>query len=185
MQLIELFEVQTQDGPCLDCCRDGRPVREDDLQGAAGRWTQFAPAALDAGFRSTYAVPMRLRDERIGALNLFADRVNGLTEADQALGQAMADVATIGLLHERVLDEQAVVSGQLQTALNSRIAVEQAKGLIAELADVDMGEAFLLLRSFARNHNRRLRDVVADVINRDLSADQLRVGPRTSSATEV
>ncbi len=125
------------------------------------------------------------RDERIGALNLFADRVNGLTEADQALGQAMADVATIGLLHERVLDEQAVVSGQLQTALNSRIAVEQAKGLIAELADVDMGEAFLLLRSFARNHNRRLRDVVADVINRDLSADQLRVGPRTSSATEV
>ncbi len=128
---------------------------------------------------------MRLRDERIGALNLFADRVNGLTEADQALGQAMADVATIGLLHERVLDEQAVVSGQLQTALNSRIAVEQAKGLIAELADVDMGEAFELLRSFALNHNRRLRDVVADVINRDLSAAQIRVTRRTSSASEV
>ena len=185
MQLVELIEVQADDGPCLDCCRDGRPVREDDLEGASGRWPQFAPAALAAGFRSTYAVPMRLRKERIGALNLFADRVNGLTEADQALGQAMADVATIGLLHERVLDQQTVVSGQLQTALNSRIALEQAKGIVAEQANLEMGEAFDLLRSHARHHNRRLRDVVAAVINRDLSADQLRVAPRTSSASDV
>lgn len=183
MQLVELIEVQTDDGPCLDCCRDGRPVHEDDLEGASGRWPQFAAAALDAGFRSTYAVPMRLREERIGALNLFADRVNGLSRADQALGQAMADVATIGLLHERFLQERAVVSGQLQTALNSRISLEQAKGLIAEQADVDMSEAFDLLRSHARRHNRRLRDIVAAVISRDLSADQLRVAPRSSSAT--
>ena len=185
LQLVELIELQTQDGPCLDCCRDGRPVREDDLEGASGRWPQFAPAALDAGFRSTYAVPMRLREERIGALNLFADRGNGLSETDQALGQTMADVATIGLLHERALQEQAVVSAQLQTALNSRIALEQAKGLIAEQADLDMSEAFELLRGYARHHNRRLRDVVAEVINRDLSAHQLRVGRRTSSATDV
>ena len=185
MQLMELIEVQTEDGPCLDCCRDGRPVREDDLEGATGRWPHFASAALNAGFRSTYAVPMRLREERIGALNLFADRVNGLSEADEALGQAMADVATIGLLHERVLQEQAVVSGQLQTALNSRIAVEQAKGLIAEQAGVEMGAAFELLRSYARHHNRRLRDVVTEVISRDLSADQLRVGRPTSSAMDL
>ena len=185
MQLVELIEVQTEDGPCLDCCRDGRPVHEDDLEGASERWPQFAPAALDAGFRSTYAVPMRLHEERIGALNLFADRVDGLSEADQALGQAMADVATIGLLYERVLHERAIVSGQLQTALNSRIAVEQAKGLIAEQADVDMGEAFDLLRNYARSHNRRLRDVVADVINRDLSADQLHSAPHTSTSTKM
>lgn len=185
MQLIELIEVQTEDGPCLDCCRDGRQVREDDLEQATGQWPQFAPAAIAAGFRSTYAVPMRLREERIGALNLFADRTNGLTEQDQALGQAMADVATIGLLHERALQEREVVSGQLQTALNSRIAMEQAKGLVAEQANLDMGEAFELLRGHARHHNRRLRDVVAEVINRDLSADQLRVAPRTGSATEV
>ena len=183
MQLVELIEVQTEDGPCLDCCRDGRPVLEDDLEAASGRWPHFAPAALDAGFRSTYAVPMRLREERIGALNLFADRVNGLTETDQALGQAMADVATIGLLHERVLQEHAVVSGQLQTALNSRIAVEQAKGLIAERAHLDMSEAFDLLRGYARHHNRRLGDVVAEVLNRELSAEQLRITPRTGSAT--
>ena len=185
MQLVELIEVQTNDGPCLDCCRDGRAVREDDLEGASERWPQFGPAALDAGFRSTYAVPMRLREERIGALNLFGDRVNALTEADQMLGQAMADVATIGLLHERVLQEHTVVSGQLQTALNSRIAVEQAKGLIAEQGNLDISEAFDLLRGHARHHNRRLRDVVTAVINRDLSADELRVKPRTSSATGV
>ena len=182
MQLMELIEVQTDDGPCLDCCRDGLQAREDDLEGATGRWPHFAPAALAAGFRSTYAVPMRLREERIGALNLFSDRANGLSEEDQALGQAMADVATIGLLHERVLQERTVVTGQLQTALNSRIAVEQAKGMIAEQAGVDMGEAFDLLRQHARRHNRRLRDVVAEVINRDLSADQLRSGPRTGAA---
>ena len=185
MQLMELIEVQTDDGPCLDCCQDGRQVREDDLEGATGRWPHFAPAALDAGFRSTYAVPMRLREERIGALNLFSDRVNGLTEEDQALGQAMADVATIGLLHERVLQERTVVTGQLQTALNSRIAVEQAKGMVAEQAGVDMGEAFELLRSYARSHNRRLGEVVAAVIKRELSADQLRFAPRTGSATEA
>jgi len=182
MRLVELIEVQTEDGPCLDCCRDGGPVREDDLERATERWPQFAPAALDAGFRSTYAVPMRLREVRIGALNLFADRVNGLTEVDQALGQAMADVATIGLLHERVLHERAAVTGQLQTALNSRIALEQAKGVVAEQAGVEMGEAFELLRGYARHHNRRLGEVVAEVINRVLSADQLRVTPHTGSA---
>lgn len=185
MRLVELIEVQVDDGPCLDCCRDGRQVREDDLQEASERWPQFAPAALEAGFRSTYAVPMRLREERIGALNLFADRVEGLTEEDQALGQAMADVATIGLLHERVLHERTVVSGQLQTALNSRIALEQAKGLVSEQAGVEMSEAFELLRRHARHSNRRLGDVVAAVIRRDLSADQLRVAPGTSSARRV
>jgi len=185
MLLVELIEVQTEDGPCLDCCRDGRRVRADDLEGATGRWPKFAPAALDAGFRSTYAVPMRLREERIGALNLFADRVGGLTEEDQALGQAMADVATIGLLHERVLQERAVVSGQLHAVLNSRIAVEQAKGLVAELAGVELSEAFELLRGYARRHNMRLGDVVAAVIKRELSADQLRATPRTSADRPV
>ena len=185
MQLVELIEVQTEDGPCLDCSRDGRPVREDDLEGASGRWPHFGPAALDAGFRSTYAVPMRLREERIGALNLFADRVHGLSEADQALGQAMADVATIGLLHERVLHEQAVVSGQLQIALNGRIALEQAKGFVAERTGVEMGEAFELLRGYARHHNRRLGDVVAEVIKGVLAVNQLRVAPHARSATDV
>jgi len=185
MRLVELIEVQSEDGPCLDCCRGGGQVRADDLEQATGRWPQFAPAALDAGFRSTYAVPMRLREERIGALNLFADRVNGLTEVDQALGQAMADVATIGLLHERVLQERSVVTGQLQTALNSRIALEQAKGIVAEQAGLEMGQAFELLRGYARHHNRRLSDVVAEVINRSLSADQLRVTPHTGAATHL
>lgn len=180
MRLVELIEVQRQDGPCLDCFRDGGRVREDDLERAAGRWPTFGPAALEAGFRSAYAVPMRLRVERIGALNLFADRVDGLAEEDQALGQAMADVATIGILHQRVVHERTSMTEQLQAALNSRIAVEQAKGVVAEQAGVDMDEAFRLLRGYARHHNRRLGEVVAAVIRRDLSATELHTRARHS-----
>ncbi len=177
MRLIELIEVQRQDGPCLDCWRDGGPVREDDLEAAVARWPQFALAALDAGFRSVYAVPLRLRTQRIGALNLFADRPAGLAADDEALGQAMADVATIGILHERFLRERETLSEQLQTALNSRVTLEQAKGIVAEQAGVDVDEAFGLLRGYARHHNRRLSDVVVAVISRDLSADALGISP--------
>lgn len=175
MRLIELIELQRQDGPCLDCWRQGGPIREDDLESAATRWPRFAPAALEAGFRSVYALPLRLRSERIGALNLFADRPAGLAQADEALGQAMADVATIGILHERFLRERQTLTEQLQTALNSRVTLEQAKGVVAEQARVDMDEAFDLLRGYARHHNRRLSDVVAAIVNREMSAADLRI----------
>lgn len=111
MRLIELLEVQRQDGPCLDCWRDGGAVVEDHLAGATGRWPHFAPAALEAGFASAYAVPMRLRDERLGALNLFANEAAGLSGADQAVAQAMADVATIGILHERFIARREARGG--------------------------------------------------------------------------
>lgn len=175
MRLIELIEVQRQDGPCLDCWRDGGPVREDDLERAAERWRHFVPAALDAGFRSAYALPLRLRAQRIGALNLFADRPAGLAPKDEALGQAMADVATIGILHERYLHERDVLSQQLQTALNSRVTLEQAKGVVAEQAGIEVDAAFRLLRGYARHHNRRLTDVAAAVVTRNLTADALRI----------
>ena len=103
MHLIELIEVQRQDGPCLDCWRSGEAVREDQLTGAEARWPVFAPTALAAGFLSAYAVPMRLRDKRLGALNLFANQAYGLIEPDEAVAQAMTDVATIGILHERFI----------------------------------------------------------------------------------
>jgi len=178
MRLLELLELQQQDGPCLDCWRDGGPVRADDLAVPGGRWPRFAPAALGGGFRSVYALPLRLRSERIGALNLFADRTGALSQDDEALGQAMADVATIGILHERSVRERDTVTVQLQAALDSRVAVEQAKGMVAEQAGVDMDEAFKLLRNHARDHNHRLGDVVADVIEHRLSADELRVRAR-------
>ena len=183
MRLVELIELQRDDGPCLDCCRDGGRVREDDLEGAVDRWPKFAPAALAAGFRSAYAVPLRLRQERIGALNLFADGVGGLGEDDQALGQAMADVATIGILHQRLLEERTTLTGQLQTALNSRVAIEQAKGRVAEQAGVDLDEAFRLIRGYARHHNRRLSEVVAAIIDRDLTAVEMQSTSSTAPAT--
>jgi GAF domain-containing protein len=174
MRDLELFEVQNQDGPCLDTWRSGAPASEPHLaEAGARRWPQFAPVALDAGFASVYALPMRLRDTRIGALNLFADKPNGLAADDADLGQAMADVASISILQERFTHEQHVLTDQLQAALNSRVILEQAKGFVAEQAKVDMDRAFALLRGYARHHNRRLGDVALDVINRRLDAPAL------------
>lgn len=179
MRLIELLEVQRQDGPCLDCWRDGGAVAEDQLAGATERWPHFAPAALEAGFASAYAVPMRLRDERLGALNLFANEASGLSGTDQAVAQAMADVATIGILHERFIARREEVTQQLQVAFNSRVVLEQAKGLIAEAAKVDMDQAFALLRGHARHHNLLLSEVARRVIDRELAADALVIQPRS------
>jgi len=176
MRLIELIEVQRQDGPCLDCWRSGEAVHEDHLSEAVARWPHFAPAALEAGFASAYAVPMRLRDERLGALNLFANKACGLIEADGTLAQAMADVATIGILHERFIAQREEVSEQLQIAFNTRVVLEQAKGVIAEAERVDMDEAFARLRGYARHHNLLLREV-RRVIARDLATEALAIRP--------
>jgi hypothetical protein len=177
MRLIELIEIQRQDGPCLDAWRSGEAVREDHLTEAMERWPHFAPAALEAGFASAYAVPMRLRDDRIGALNLFANRTSGLVESDQALAQAMADVATIGILHQRFIHQREEVSQQLQVAFTTRIALEQAKGVVAEATGIDMDGAFTLLRRYARHHNILLSEVARRVIDRDLAVETLVIRP--------
>jgi len=183
MRDLELMELQRRDGPCLDCCRVGKPIHEHDLATARGRWPHFTPAALEAGFRSVYALPLRLRTERLGALNLFAERGAGMSQDDQALAQAMADVATIGILHARVLHEREALSEQLQIALNSRVLLEQAKGVVAEQAGIDMGEAFQLLRRYARNNNRPITGVVQAIIDREMSADELRASPGRRSTS--
>ena len=183
MHLIELIEVQSQDGPCLDCWRSGEAVREDRLAEAEARWPLFAPAALAAGFLSVYAVPMRLRDERLGALNLFANRAYGLIEPDEAVAQAMADVATIGILHQRFIQQREEVSEQLQAAFNARIVLEQAKGVVAEAAKIDVDEAFTLLRGYARHHKLLLSEVARRVISRDLAVDAMRYPSSTSSGS--
>jgi len=174
MRLLELFELQREDGPCLDAFRDGSPVKEHDLQVATDRWPTFRSAALAAGFRSVYAAPLRLRNQRIGALNLFAERPFGLADDDQVLSQALADVATIGLIHQRTLSQSDILTQQLQTALSSRIALEQAKGLVAEQAAITVDDAFQLLRGYARHHNRYIGEVAAEIIERTLNAADLR-----------
>jgi GAF domain-containing protein len=157
-RLLELFQLQSDQGPCLDCFRSGRPVAATDLS-ADQRWPQFAAAAGQAGFSAVQALPMRLRDQVIGALNLF--RVGaGPFDADSVhVGQALADVATISLLQERSTRRRDTLNEQLQTALNSRVIIEQAKGKLAERLGIDVDQAFALLRAQARNSNQRLSEL--------------------------
>jgi transcriptional regulator with GAF, ATPase, and Fis domain len=173
MRTLELIEVQGNDGPCLDAWRSGMPARADRLTAETERWPSFAPQALDAGFQSAYAVPLRLRDQRLGALNLFGNEPAAMSPDDQDLAQAMADVATIGILQERVVREQTDLSNQLQEALTSRITLEQAKGVVAEQAGVHVDEAFDLIRAHARRTNTRLAHVAAEIVGRRVSSTDL------------
>jgi len=159
VRLLELFQVQHDQGPCLDCFHRGEPVSATDLTAAAGRWPRFAPAARQAGFAAVQALPMRLRTQIIGALNLFRVAAGPFGEAETRVGQALADVATISLLHERSLRRSETLNEQLQAALNSRVTIEQAKGKLAERAGIDMDQAFEILRSYARARNRRLSEL--------------------------
>jgi GAF domain-containing protein len=162
--LVELFQIQNDQGPCLDCFRTGRPVAAD-LTGPGQRWPQFAAAAAGAGFRSVQALPMRLRDQVIGALNLFGTGTAPLSPAEQRLGQALADVATIGLLQERSVRRGETAAEQLQAALNSRVIIEQAKGKLAERLTIDTDRAFAMLLEYARNSGQRLTDVARNFVD--------------------
>ena len=177
MRVLELFELQSQEGPCLDCYRTGQPVVNQDLATVNGRWTRFAPEALAAGFHSVHALPMRLRGTVIGALNLFHIEPGEMRQADVVAAQAMADVATIGVLQHRAALEAQVLNEQLNHALNSRIVIEQAKGIIAERESLNMEQAFSALRNHARGHNLRLVDVAGDVIDGSLAASALDRSP--------
>jgi len=163
--LVELFQIQNDQGPCLDCFRTGQRISAADLEGPDQPWPRFAAAAIQAGFRAVEAVPMRLRDQVIGALNLFRADSGPLDLADLRVGQALADVATIGLLQERSLRRSETIAEQLQAALNSRVVIEQAKGKLAERLTIDMDQAFRMLRDYARNSNQRLTDVARNFVD--------------------
>ena len=162
--LLELFQLQNDQGPCLDCFRTGRPVTAGDLTDSGQRWPRFAQAAVQAGFVTVEALPMRLRDQVIGALNLFRAEPGPIDPADLRIGQALADVATIGLLHERNVRRREAVAEQLQAALNSRVVIEQAKGKLAERLGINMDRAFTMLRNHARTTNQHLTDVALDFV---------------------
>jgi GAF domain-containing protein len=182
MHLIELFELQHDEGPCLDAFRTGLPVLSKTADDANTRWPRFAPHARDVGFQSVSALPMRLRNNVIGALNLFSTTPEPLSQQDQQVAQALADIATIGILQERALNEEHVVASQLQGALKSRILIEQAKGIVSEHNHVSIDESFNLLRSYARNHNDLLRNIAGDIISGTLSAEALMRPTRTNPA---
>ena len=173
-RLLELYELQNNEGPCLDCFRSGRPVARDDLSGMRSSWPAFTEQLQQLGFHSAHALPMRLREETIGALNLFRLEPGRLSEADVRIGQAMADVATVGLLQERSIAASELLATQLQTALTSRVQLEQAKGMLAERTGLPMDQAFRLMRDYARGRGRRLSDVAAQIINGSVDDDLYR-----------
>ncbi|MGA9312184.1 MAG: GAF and ANTAR domain-containing protein [Pseudonocardiaceae bacterium] len=172
--VMELMQLEADQGPCVECFRTQAPVSVPDLINAAGRWPVFVAAVESRGaYRSVHALPLRLRGEAIGAMNLFHRQPGTLPEADLALGQALADVATIGILSERAVRRGEVVTEQLQTALNNRVIIEQAKGVLAHRGNLSMNAAFDRLRRYARSRNALLSEVARQVVETDLATDVL------------
>lgn len=179
-KLLELFQVQNAEGPCQDCFREGSPVMDTDLSAATTRWPLFAPRAVAAGFHSVHAFPLRHRGRVIGALNLFSSAVGHVPAVDERVIQALADLATIGLLQERAIHHGEILTEQLQLALNSRISIEQAKGALAQLHAVDVDVAFDMLRGYSRRGHHRLVDVAHAVLADPTSHPELTT-PTTDS----
>jgi GAF domain-containing protein len=176
-KLLELFQVQNHEGPCLDAYRTATAVVNADLAEADTRWPRFAPRATAAGFRSVHAFPLRLRSEVIGALNVFGSQPGAtLGPTDVPIVQALADVAAIGLLQERAIRRSEILTEQLQGALNSRIVIEQAKGAIAQAQGISVDDAFARLRDYARRNNRRIGDAAHAIINDPTRLSDLPLG---------
>jgi transcriptional regulator with GAF, ATPase, and Fis domain len=167
VRLLELFQLRHDEGPCLEAFATGSRVGHPDLRAAGGRWPRFAAAAARSGYVAVDAVPMRLRDDVIGALNLFRTRAGELPDTAARTAKALVDVATIGLLQERSIRRQEVLTRQLRTALDSRVVIEQAKGFLAQRLGVDVDAAFAVLRRYARSHNLKLSAVAAAVTSGD------------------
>jgi len=176
-RLLELFELQGAQGPCLDAFSSGRAVQAGAADSRA-RWPAFAPRASGAGFRVMCAVPLRVRAQVIGALNLFRGSDEPFAGAEMEIAQAMAEMAAIGLIQERALRERNLLTEQLQAALNSRVVIEQAKGMLAEYLTITVDDAFTLLRNYARDHNGKLSEIATDVVDRNITSAALARRPR-------
>ena len=170
---LEIFQLQREEGPCLDCYHAGQAVVATDLSQETSRWPQFCRKAESEGFASVHALPMRLHDTILGTLGLFGTRVGHLDDDDLALAQALAHVASVAIVNEKSAADITTVNAQLQNALSSRVILEQAKGVVSYVGKLDMDDAFAVLRRYARDHGERLSDVASRVVNRELSGDTL------------
>ena len=173
MHDLEVFELQSDEGPCLDTIRTGKAVINVDVIQARERWPHFTAEALASGIRSTHALPLRLRGDLIGVVNLFSKAEQHLSDGDVALGQALADVATIALLQQRASRDHSILAEQLQVALNTRILIEQAKGILAERNGLHPAETFHYLRTYARDSGQTLQSVARQVIDGRLPSTEL------------
>ena len=163
MRTLEVFQVQSDEGPCLDAYRTGKQVVNLDLAAAGTRWPRFSASAAAKGFHAAHSFPLRLRRRTIGALNLLRSDPGSLQEGDIAAAQALADIATIAIIQHQISIDAQTLTTQLSAALNSRIVIEQAKGKVAQATGSDMEQAFRRLRSHARNHNLRLVDLASGI----------------------
>jgi len=163
-RLLEVLQVQADAGPCLQAYRTGQPVLVDDLDVDSDRWPRFAERAREYGFRAVHALPLRLRDERVGSVNLLRFKTGAMSDVEIAFGQALADVATIGIVHQRIMMRSEEVNDQLRTALKTRVIIEQAKGVLAERGGLDMDTSFKLLRTHARSTNQLLGELARAVV---------------------
>jgi GAF domain-containing protein len=177
-EIVEIMIVAAGAGPCVDCFRTGAVVSVPDIEAEAASWTRFGRSALEQGFRAAHATPLRLHGEVIGAMNLLSTQTGALSDRDAKLAQALADVATVGILHERSFRDPGIVSAQLHLALDTRILVEQAKGVLAEVRSCTMTEAFNALRSYAHENGMTMRETAEGVVNRTISAEALPAGAR-------
>jgi GAF domain-containing protein len=168
-QLVEVLQLAAGEGPCLDCFRTGTAVTVSNMQANAGKWPTFSAEAIRQGFLSVHATPLRLRGQIIGTMNLFSTHTGELNPADIAVAQALADVATIGILQERTIKSSSIITAQLQHALDSRILIEQAKGVLAATSGMSMNDAFVAIRAHARNNNLTLAKVANGVIARTMN----------------
>jgi GAF domain-containing protein len=170
-RLVETMQLGAQAGPCIDSFHTGRVVSVSDISEAPDEWARFRDSALEQGFASAHAIPLRLRETTIGTLNLFGEEIGELQPQDMIAAQAFADVATIGILHERTIRESTVLADQLQTALDRRIVIEQAKGVVAYVQKVPIDEAFTLMRNYARAHQLPVSQVAARLVDMTLDLD--------------
>jgi GAF domain-containing protein len=174
-RLLELFALQHDQGPCVECYRSGTARTNIDLTRpeASARWPRFAPQALETGYVTTHAIPLRLRNRVVGALNLFQTTPHHLGDDDIALAQALADVATITILQQRTLEQSHVENSQLENALISRVLVEQVKGVLAERWQTSVDAAFAAFRSYARARHLRLSDLAVQIISGDFDTSAI------------
>ena len=168
---LEAFQVQRSQGPCHDCYQDGRPVLVPVIAAEIDRWPGFVPLALEHGVRSAHVVPLRLRDQVLGALGLFGSTSGELNERDLRLAQALADVATISIIQDRVASDRDAVNEQLQTALDTRVLLEQAKGVLAHSGGLTMREAYAALVQYARDHNLKLAHLARGLVERTVPSE--------------
>ncbi|WP_333483362.1 GAF and ANTAR domain-containing protein [Arthrobacter sp. CAN_A1] len=168
-QLVGILQLEADAGPCIECFRTGKEVAVENIDSLAGRWPVFRTAAASQGFHSVHAIPLRVRDQTVGAMGLFGRTARVLTEGESVIGQALADVATVGLLQARTLRESAEINSQLQRALHSRVVIEQAKDVISQTAGLNMNEAFVRLRGYSRSNRLSLQETACRVVDRSLT----------------